>query len=609
MLASSGTVADVATKENYGAIEAGTVVEPQIILEACDLDCATDTGFPLLTNVRCAFHPGKIAAVLGPSGAGKTSLFNTLSQRLPDGWLRSGWVAANGRKLGKDEFMEWGSVAPQDDVLLAGLTPRELIQFAARLRGCWMPVNEVLNSLELTGCADNMAKSLSGGQRRRTSLGLELVHGPSVLLCDEPTSGLDSRSARLVIEKLAAVARTTRTTVVATIHQPSSDLFSLFDTVVVLCGGKVAYAESSVYFKSYFEKQLRDHQKTNPCDVVLDYVALNPNVAANAWSDSELARSAELLPLTEQKQKLRPFERPSFVTRIIVLTHRTALNLLREQGPIQLKAAIVVGIFNGILFYREQDTQNRGQLLLGANFITVVFNSVSISMTTITVVPTEIPTLRREYFNGIYKTIDYLASRLLVTLVLLAFVAAAYSTTFFHLAKRGFSGGNNHARDFSRFYITLYLLDLIVSILGFFVGAVAPNGGVANVLLLPFLIPFLMNAGYFFQLNDLTKAVQIVDYPLWFLSYARYSFALLISCFFLDGRFEECDENDFCPFSSYVDDDEEKGVKHDVVLKDYLDIPVGQLIPLYIFILCGFILGGMFLSFLGTAYVALRFNN
>lgn len=246
---------------------------------------------------------------------------------------------------------------------------------------------------------------------------------------------------------------------------------------------------------------------------------------------------------------------------------------------------------------------------MGANFITVVFNSVSISMTTITIVPTEIPTLRREYFNGIYKTIDYLASRLLVTLVLLALVAAAYSTTFFHLAKRGFSGANHHARDFFRFYTTLYLLDIIVSILGFFVGAVAPNGGVANVLLLPFLIPFLMNAGYFFQLNDLTKMVQIVDYPIWFLSYARYSFSLLVSCFFLDGRFEECDQNDFCPFDSYSDDDEGDGVKHDVVLKDYLDIPVGQIIPSYMLILCGFVLGGMLLSFLGTAFVALRFKN
>jgi len=160
-------------------------------------------------------------AILGPSGSGKTSLLNVLSHRigLSHGSFYMGEVLVNGMKLNSRDFGKVAAYVQQDDVLTHTCTPRELFTFAATIRTS-LPeemirkrVENIIVRLGLTACADSRIgggsgaillapRGVSGGERKRTSIGYELITEPSLLLLDEPTSGLDSSTALRIMKYL-----------------------------------------------------------------------------------------------------------------------------------------------------------------------------------------------------------------------------------------------------------------------------------------------------------------------------------------------------------------------------------------------------------------------
>ena len=154
-------------------------------------------------------------AVMGASGSGKTSFLNVLGQRLSlsPGSTMNGVVKCNDRELQQNDFGKMGAFVQQDDVLLQTFTPVESFRFAAKLRTALndrqieVKVRDIIARLGLKGCQDTIIggvteKGISGGERKRTSIGYELITDPNVLLCDEPTSGLDSSTALRIIEML-----------------------------------------------------------------------------------------------------------------------------------------------------------------------------------------------------------------------------------------------------------------------------------------------------------------------------------------------------------------------------------------------------------------------
>ena len=181
----------------------------------------------ILSSIDGVFAPGNLTALMGASGAGKTTLLSVLRS----GRATVGAVTINGRRYSRQTRRLIVTV-PQDDVLLAGLTPLEMLSYAAHLvlpralgRAAKLArVHAVLSELNL--CGDDLTtrigsvdeRGLSGGQRKRVSIGLELLANPAVLLCDEPTSGLDAKMAADVVAILRKLSRSGRT-VVATIHQ------------------------------------------------------------------------------------------------------------------------------------------------------------------------------------------------------------------------------------------------------------------------------------------------------------------------------------------------------------------------------------------------------
>ena len=197
---------------------------------------------------------GQAVALMGPTGCGKTSLLNALARRGPVGggqvWYGDdlAWSSALKRHVA---FVE------QDDLVFEGLTVRETLAFSARLR---LPaaslkeklerVDETLKLLRLESCAETPVggvggKTISGGERKRLMVGQEMLTRPRLLCCDEPTSGLDSATACVVVEALRDLARERRVAVVASIHQPSSRLFLLFDELLLLRKGGLTYRGST----------------------------------------------------------------------------------------------------------------------------------------------------------------------------------------------------------------------------------------------------------------------------------------------------------------------------------------------------------------------------
>ncbi|KMZ56624.1 ABC transporter G family member [Zostera marina] len=235
----------------------------------------------ILKKVSGIVKPGEMLALLGPSGSGKTTLITALGSRELSGRL-SGSITYNNKPFNSSVKRNIGFVT-QHDVHYPNLTVSETLRYTALLR---LPdtlsrkekmamVDEVIESLGLVICRDSVVggvhvRGVSGGERKRVSIGQELLVNPSLLFLDEPTSGLDSTTAQRIVSMLRDMARNGRT-VLMTIHQPSTGIFYMFDKVMLLADGKQIYfgkgSDAMTYFKSI---GYAPTMAMNPSDFMLD---------------------------------------------------------------------------------------------------------------------------------------------------------------------------------------------------------------------------------------------------------------------------------------------------------------------------------------------------
>lgn len=222
-------------------------------------------------------------AMLGPSGSGKTTLLTALAGRLT-GKL-SGDITYNNQPFSGAVRRSTGFVS-QDDVLYPHLTVVETLTYAALLR---LPrsltveekmeqVELIITELGLSRCRNSpvggggaLFRGISGGERKRVSIGQEMLVNPSLLLLDEPTSGLDATTAQRIVAVLRSLARGGRT-VVTTIHQPSSRLYRMFDKVLVLSDGYPIYSGQAGRVMDYLESVgfVPAFNFVNPADFLID---------------------------------------------------------------------------------------------------------------------------------------------------------------------------------------------------------------------------------------------------------------------------------------------------------------------------------------------------
>ena len=247
----------------------------------------------ILTNVTGELKPGELTCILGPSGSGKTTLLNILSGRMGAGGKFkaeiNGETTLNSVPISPVQQQHVFGYVMQDDALFATETPREILDFSARLRLMGVDdskiahlLDDLLNALGLSGCADTvvgneMIKGISGGQRKRTSIGAELITNPAITFLDEPTSGLDTAAAYTVCSVLKQLANA-KQAVMCTIHQPSSEIFALFDSAIFIARGQVMYEGHPKGIRPHFDRlNFSCPEDYNPADFVMFLVETAEN--------------------------------------------------------------------------------------------------------------------------------------------------------------------------------------------------------------------------------------------------------------------------------------------------------------------------------------------
>ncbi|KAL3750972.1 hypothetical protein ACJRO7_011884 [Eucalyptus globulus] len=237
----------------------------------------------LLRCVTGKISPGRVSAVMGPSGAGKTTFLSALAGKVT-GCTKSGMILINGKVESIHSYKRIIGFVPQDDIVHGNLTVEENLWFSARCRlSADLPkaekvlvVERVIESLGLQAVRDSLVgtvekRGISGGQRKRVNVGLEMVMEPSLLILDEPTSGLDSSSSLLLLRALRREALE-GVNISMVVHQPSYALFRMFDDLILLAkGGLIVYHGSVKKVEEYFSSLgITVPERVNPPDHYID---------------------------------------------------------------------------------------------------------------------------------------------------------------------------------------------------------------------------------------------------------------------------------------------------------------------------------------------------
>lgn len=240
---------------------------------------------PILQNVTGSIQRGSLVAVMGGSGAGKSTFVNVLMGKTTN---TSGTVMVNNVPGKIAKYKKLIGYVPQDDIVLPELTVCENILHSARIRlpRTWSDVdikahvNACIDCLELSHVRDSLVGSvgkptISGGQRKRVSIGMELAAAPMCIFLDEPTSGLDATSASSLMESLKALARL-GISVVVIIHQPRMEIFEILDDLILLGNGQMIYQGSEAQARAFFEGQgFHFPPHANYADVITDIITGN----------------------------------------------------------------------------------------------------------------------------------------------------------------------------------------------------------------------------------------------------------------------------------------------------------------------------------------------
>ncbi|AES62116.1 putative monosaccharide-transporting ATPase [Medicago truncatula] len=237
----------------------------------------------ILRNVTGKIKPGRITAIMGPSGAGKTTFLSALAGKAL-GCLVTGSILINGRNESIHSFKKIIGFVPQDDVVHGNLTVEENLWFSAQCRLSAdlskpekvLVVERVIEFLGLQSVRNSVVgtvekRGVSGGQRKRVNVGLEMVMEPSLLMLDEPTSGLDSASSQLLLRALRREALE-GVNICMVVHQPSYALFNMFDDLILLGkGGLMVYHGSAKKVEEYFSGLgINVPERINPPDYYID---------------------------------------------------------------------------------------------------------------------------------------------------------------------------------------------------------------------------------------------------------------------------------------------------------------------------------------------------
>ncbi|CAL9753173.1 unnamed protein product [Musa acuminata subsp. burmannicoides] len=488
---------------------------------------------------------------MGPSGCGKSTLLDALAGRLGSGVSQKGDILINGQR----QKLAFGSSAyvTQDDVLMTTLTVREAVYYSAQLQ---LPdsmsrsekrerAEATIREMGLEGTMNTRiggwaSKGISGGQKRRVSICIELLTRPQLLFLDEPTSGLDSAASYHVMDRITRLARREGMTVVAAIHQPSSEVFELFHGLCLLAYGRTIFFGAASMANEFFasngfpcpplrnpsDHYLRTINKDFDKDIEEDYQS-NPRSTAEAIeilvksyrsSVSSQQVTTQIADIRGMGGALVKKRNPaSFITQSLVLTRRSFVNMYRDLGYYWLRFAIYIALCLcvGTIFHDVGhdygSIQARGSMLMFiASFLTFMAIGGFPSFVE------DMKIFGRERLNGHYGVSAFTIANTLSATPYLALVSVVPGAIAYYLV--GLQKSIDH---FVYFSLVLFMCMMLVEGLMMIVASIVPDflmgiitgAGIQGVMML--------NGGFFRLPNDLPKPVW--RYPMYYIAFHKYA--------------------------------------------------------------------------------------
>ncbi|KAL9699601.1 hypothetical protein quinque_003042 [Culex quinquefasciatus] len=492
----------------------------------------------VLDNISGSFHSGRLTAIIGPSGSGKSSLLNALSGFGPKSL--QGSILVNNEELGQQNYRKLVAYNTQEATLLPNLTVEETLEYAVELRTRSTAaekrkiVDEIISVLALQKSAHSQARVLSGGGQKRLSIGQDLISNPKILLFDEPTSGLDSESSYQIMSHLKELTKQDRC-VISVIHQPSSDLLELYDDLYVVYDGRCMYRGSLQDLIPWYESAgIVCPQYYNRADFVIKLTSENNPHRSKVL---ELINQMQSENLQEQpsalstKANLSGRQYPtSWFHQFVTLTRRTVLGTVRNNALFVLRFAglIAFGLTLGFIFHDIGDdaaktisnTSNLALTLSSLTFVNAAAQIISF--------PTEAAVFIREYRANCYSVAAYFFSKLSADFFpLMIGNSALFGITYF------LTGQPTEMERILKSWLIQLLSGWFGQLLGIISGCLF-SLQVATFFVPSALLAMLLFSGFFIHFSELNVVLR----PLIYVSPFSYGFKGILDAVYGFNRTE-----------------------------------------------------------------------
>ncbi|XVF26839.1 hypothetical protein REPUB_Repub14bG0053800 [Reevesia pubescens] len=488
----------------------------------------TENRLQLLREVTGAFRPGVLTALMGVSGAGKTTLMDVLAGRKTGGYIE-GDVRISGFPKKQETFARVSGYCEQTDVHSPQITVKESLIYSAFLR---LPkeinkeekmtfVDQVMELVELDNLKDGLVglpgiTGLSTEQRKRLTIAVELVANPSIIFMDEPTSGLDARAAAIIMRTVRNTVDTGRT-VVCTIHQPSIDIFEAFDELLLMKrGGQVIYfgqlGRNSQKIIDYFEAIPgipKIKEKYNPATWMLEV----SSVAVEARLGIDFAEHYKLSYLYQQNQALvKELSTPTPRAKDLYFTTKFSESMwgqfkcclwkqfktywrTPEYNLVRLGFTLVAALIIGSIFWRvgtKMRDATELTMITGAMYLAAMFLGVNNCQTAQPVVAIERTIFYRERAAGMYSELPYALAQVMVEIPFVLTQSSYYTLIVYAMIKFKWA-----AKKFFWFFFVNFFTFLYFAYYGMMTVAITPNVQVAAILAAAFYSLFNLFSGFY----------------------------------------------------------------------------------------------------------------
>ncbi|CAI8617927.1 unnamed protein product [Vicia faba] len=514
---------------------------------------------PILEGLTGYAQPGRLLAIMGPSGSGKSTLLDALAGRLSSNIKHTGKILINGHK----QALAYGisGYVTQDEAMLSTLTAGETLYYSAQLQfPDSMSITEkkeqadlILREMGLIDAVNTRvggwsSKGLSGGQKRRLSICIEILTRPRLLFLDEPTSGLDSAASYYVMSRIARLNLSDGVprTVVVSIHQPSSEVFELFHDLCLLSSGETVYFGPSYDANQFFAANgFPCPTLHNPSDHYLRIInkdfEMDDDVEEGFGKGVTTEEAIDILLKSYKSSRVRKRVKKevakisesdsgaigkkrihaAFITQCLVLIRRSSLQLFRDVGNywLRLVVFVIIAISIGSIFYNIGSTSGSGSVQGRGSLLTFLI-SVLTFMTLVggfSPLLEEMKVFERERLNGHYGVTAFLIGNIFSAVPYILMISLIPGGIAYYLC--GMHKGVEH---FVYFISLLLAIVMWVESLMLVVGSISPNyvigmfitGGVEGLMIL--------TAGFYRLPNELPKPLW--KYPLYHISFLKYAF-------------------------------------------------------------------------------------